>query len=141
MRPEVTFAAIATCVCALAWSCAGEGPTDDTPDGALQLFLDSVNPTKREFDRELAYKLLAPDTQRELTKRAALASKQGKRTFEPQDMLVIERYVQRWQIKRMESDVQGDRAKVTAHGDEASQTAIVDLERVDGHWRVVLPLD
>lgn len=141
MRPEVVFAVIAISACSFAWSCAGEGPTDDTPEGALQLFLNSVNPTKREFNREQAYKLLAPDTQRELTKRAGVASKQGKRTFEPQDMLIIERFVQRWQVKRMEADVQGDQAKVTAHGDETSQKSTVDLERVDGHWRIRLPLD
>ena len=138
MRSVMIAGAIAA---AALMACADEGPTDETPEGALSLFLASVNPAERTFDRERAYKLLAPENQQELSKRAAKASKVDGRSFEPSEMLVIERFVQRWPIKNMESEIDGDRAKVTAHGDKASQEAVVDLKRVDGRWRIVLPMD
>lgn len=121
-------------------ACSGEGPTDETPEGAVQLFIDSVSPTGVGFDRERAFKLLAPDDRDELARRAAQASKQGGRRFKASDMLVIERVVPRWQVERMETDLQGERAVVTLRGKERSQTAKVVLQKVDQRWTIDLPM-
>jgi hypothetical protein len=120
----------------LVLGCSNRGPTDDTPEGALRLFIDAM----RMRDRAAAYALLAPASQQELQSRAQTATKQGGRSFAPDEMLVAERFVLRWEIARMEEDIQGNRATVTVTGAETSQSAEVELQRVDGRWRVILPI-
>jgi hypothetical protein len=139
VRPALTFAA-ALAAALVAAACSSQGPSAETPEGALSLFLETSSPLSREFDRERAFKLLAPEVRRELQRRAAQASKQGGRRFAPSDMLVVERVTPRWQIKRMETRDEGDRAVVTVHGAEPSQTAEVELRREGDGWTVVLPL-
>jgi hypothetical protein len=138
MRPALIVAVAAAVLAAAA--CSSERPADETPEGAVQLFIDSVSPTGLQFDQERAFKLLAPDDREELSRRAAEASKQGGRPIKASDMLVIERVVPRWQVKRMETDLQGERAVVTLRGEEASQTSKVVLQKVEGRWTVDLPM-
>lgn len=140
MRPALIVAA-AVAVLTLAACSSNEGPTDETPEGAVQLFIDSASPTGMSFDQERAYKLLAPDDREELARRAAEASKQGGRRFKASDMLVIERVVPRWQVKRMETDLQGERAVVTLSGAEKAQTSKIVLQKVKGRWAVDLPIE
>jgi hypothetical protein len=141
MRPTTTTLTIAVAVAALgAAACSSEGPTDETPEGAVQLFIDSVSPTGAGFDQERAVKLLAPDDRDELTRRAEEASKQSGQRFKASEMLIIERVVPRWQVDRMETDLQGQRAVVTLHGKEPSQTSKIVLQKVENRWTVDLPL-
>ncbi len=142
MRPALSvgialcaFAAMAL-VIASQLGCSSSEETDETPNGALKQFLEAME----RYDRERAFKLLAPDVQQELTKRAKTASKQAGRKLEPHQMLVVERSVNRWDIKEMEPTIRENRAVVKVQGAQKSQTAEVELELIDGHWRVIVPL-
>jgi len=117
-------------------ACPGHGPTDATPEGAVEQLLTAM----RFRDREEAYGLLAPETQRELQRRAREATEQAGRTIEPREMLAAERFLLRWELGRMTSEVSGDDATVTVTGAQEGQRAEVRTKRVDGHWRVILPL-
>lgn len=121
---------------ALASGCTSDEPTDATPEGALRLFIQSM----RRYDRDQAFSLLAPASQNELRQRATEASRQAGREIEPAEMLIVERFVSRWEISEMQAETDGDRATITALGAEPSQRAEVELRRVDGHWRLLLPL-
>lgn len=117
-------------------ACPGRDVTDDTPDGAVRLLLDHM----RYRDRDRAYALLAPETQRELERRARQASEEAGRDIPPAEMLAVERFVLRWDLGRMSTDIDGDRATVVVSGSEEGQRAEVRCVRVDRHWRVILPL-
>jgi hypothetical protein len=133
---QVTAAALC-CLGALAIvGCPGKRPTDETPDGALTLFLEAM----KRGDRNEAYRLLSPENQRELGVRASTASKQAGRTLEPSEMLVVDRFVTRWEISRMTAEVEGDSAVVTATGGDEDQRALVQMQKAEGRWRVILPL-
>lgn len=133
--PATLFALLALSLPLIA-GCPGDRPTDETPEGAMTLFLDAT----KISDRQKAYDLLAPSSQEALRARAARASKQGGRTVGPEEMLATERFVSRWEITDLDSEENGETAVVTASGSEEDQRARITLERVDGHWRVVLPL-
>lgn len=117
-------------------ACPGRGPTDDTPEGAVSLFLEAM----RFQERGDGYRLLAPATRRELEARARAASEESGQTVAPETMLAVERFALRWELGRMSSSIDGDRATVTVTGSEEGQRAEVEAVRVGGHWRVVLPL-
>ena len=138
MRPSSLMATqVAAAVIALLTSgCPGDRPTDETPDGALRLFLEAMD----QGDRNGAYELLAPETRHELERRAAEASRQAHHQLEPAEMIAVERYAVRWEISRLTPAEHGDRAVVTVTRSEESQRAEVELRREDGHWRVILPL-
>ncbi len=117
-------------------ACPGDRPTEDTPEGALTLFLQAV----QLGDRARAFELLIPEVQDELRRRARDASRQAGHTIEPREMLAVERFALRWDIDQREARIDGDRAVVTITGTEDGQRAEVELRQVDGKWRVVLPL-
>jgi len=128
-------AAAAILVAALA-ACEQEEPTDETPEGAVRLLVGSL----QARDGDAAYALLAPETRRELARRARAASLQAGRTVAPSEMIAVERHVPRWEIRDVAADGQGDRADVVVRGAAATERAVVQAVRVDGRWRVVLPL-
>jgi hypothetical protein len=111
-------------------------PSDETPDGALKLFIRAM----RVGDRENAYRLLAPDTQRQLQGLASQASQQIGRTVEPAEMLAVERFALRWQLSGMSVRASGDRATVIVQGSGDTERAEVETVRVDNRWRVALPI-
>lgn len=118
-------------------ACSNRGPTDESPEGALQLFLSAM----RSRDRAAAYELLAPASQQVLRQRAEQATEQGGRDFDPADMLAVERFVMRWDVRDTEASIRGEEATVTVTGESEAQRAEVELRNVDGHWRVLLPID
>jgi hypothetical protein len=122
---------------ALAAGCPNRAASDETPEGALTIFLAAMN----DGDRGRAYDLLDPDAQRVLRERASRASREAGQELAPSEMLAVDRFVLRWDIYRMTSRIEGDEAQVEATGNVEGQRATVDLRRVDGRWRVVLPLD
>ena len=121
---------------ALLGACPGRVPTDQTPEGAVQLLLDAM----RLRDAERAHDLLAAPTRTELARRARQASAEAGRTLAPAEMLAVERFVLRWELGRMRSSIEGDRATVTVAGAESSERAELSCLRENGRWRVVLPL-
>lgn len=142
MRPNglkswPAWLAVLGLVSTLAAGCPGGRPTDETPEGALTLFLEAMI----QGNGPRAVELLDPDAQRGLAERAAEASRQAGRTLEPADVLAVERFVTNWEIARMTTEETGDSAVVTATGSVEGQRAEVRMRRVEGRWRVVLPLD
>ena len=126
---------------ALLWlgaaACPGDGPSDRTPEGAVQLFVDAM----RARSRDAAFALLAESSRRALEERARTASEQSGTEVTAAEMLAVERFVMRWELGRMTARVDGDRATVVVTGAEDSQRAEVALVREDSRWRVVLPID
>lgn len=125
-----------------ALGCSSE-PTDETPRGALELFLDAMSRSARdEHALEQAYALLAEPARRELERRADLAGALAGRDFEPWRMLPQGRFGLRFAPKArggLRERVDGDRAVVVVTGDRG-QRAEVPLIREDGRWRVALEI-
>ena len=78
-------------------------PTDGTPDGALELFLEAMG--RAEDDptaRRRAFELLAPESRRAIAERARLASSLGSRRFEPWEMIAEGRYRLRFRPREVD---------------------------------------
>lgn len=128
--------------CALAPGCGG-APTDDTPTGAVELFLEAMERSDWDADaRRTAYGLLAADAQNALDARADRANALSHDVLEPWEMLAQGRYRLRFTpiASGYREHIEGERATVTVHGVSEGQRANVPLVREDGHWRIVLEI-
>ncbi|GAB5541681.1 MAG: hypothetical protein SangKO_014410 [Sandaracinaceae bacterium] len=134
-------------IAALAFSCFGctEAPSDDSPSGAVRLFLEAM--ARAEHDPaavEEAYALLAEDSRRALSERAHLASSLGGRPLEPWDMIVRGRFRQSFIPARggrgMRETIDGNAATVIAENEEGDRRAEVHLVLEEEGWRVILDL-
>ncbi|RLB49320.1 MAG: hypothetical protein DRJ42_21300 [Deltaproteobacteria bacterium] len=126
----------------LAGSCSSD-PTDDTPEGALTLFLEAME--RADWDDaalEDAYDLLSPAARGALEERAERANALSRREFAPWEMLAQGRFRLRFRPRpaRTESRVEGDDAIVTLLGRREGERADVAMVREDGQWRVDLTL-
>ncbi len=135
-KKQTTILILFVFLALFACSACGRRPPDETPEGTVELLLSSM----RMRNQKLAFKLLAPKIQDALEKRAVEASRQAGRTLKAAEMLAVERYMERWEISKMTAQKNGDRATVTVHGSNESQTAEVELIRIKDKWRVLLPL-
>lgn len=128
---------------ALGVGCSRE-PDDQTPEGALTLFLDALE-RSAAGDRaalEDAYRLLDGETQRRLTERARSTTALGAREFQPWEMLVEERAVLRFAPRRgglrsRPGETEGT-AIVTVTGSEGAQRTEVGMRLEEDGWRVVI---
>lgn len=127
---------------ALLGGCSDE-PTEDTPEGALRLFLDAMD--RSQWDREAlreAYALLSRTARSRLEQRAARASSLSSRETEGWEMLAQGRFRLRFAPKRaggMETEMREPRAVVIVRG-EGGQRAEVPMVEEDDGWRVDLRL-
>lgn len=137
------FRVLAVIVVVLACGCARE-PTDETPEGALELFLEAMGRAADDPSaRAAAYALVAPETQRKLSERARLASSLSSRRFEPWEMIAEGRYRLRFtplEVGGFSARVSGDRAIVLVRGERSSDRAEVPMVRSAGRWRVFLSI-
>lgn len=121
-----------------------DAPTDETPSGALRLFLEAMD--RSDWDREAlrdAYALLSPDARRGLEERAHTANTLSGRAFEPWEMLAQGRFRLRFAPRSrdgMVERIEGDRAVVVVTGDRDGERAEVPMVREDGRWRIALEL-
>jgi hypothetical protein len=132
-----TFAPV-LCLLALSGACSDE-PSDDTPAGALTLFLEAME--KSDWDasaRRDAYELLCSDARTALDERAERANALSRREFEPWEMLAQGRFRLRFAPAETEVRQDGDEATVTVLGRREGERADVPMVREDGHWRVQL---
>ena len=118
-------------------------PTDETPRGALRLFIDAMERSERDHDAlQEAYALLSRDTRRELTARARTAL--GGERLEPWDMLVRGRFRLTFtpgvRARGMRERIRGSRATVVVRDASGRRRAEVPLVREGGRWRIVLEL-
>ncbi len=120
-------------------------PSDETPRGALRLFLAAME--RSAHDPEAlrdAYALLSAPTRRALAERAHDAETLGADGLEPWQMLVRGRYRQTFTPaaggRGMREEVDGDHARVTVTSQDGSRHAEVPLVLEDGRWRIVLPI-
>ena len=122
--------------------CSDE-PTEQTPEGALRLFLDAMD--RSQWDKDAlheAYDLLSPAARARLEQRAERGSSLASRELEPWEMLAQGRFRLRFAPKRrdgMETNMGEGRATVVVHGDDG-QRAEVPMVEEDGDWRVDLRL-
>lgn len=135
----------------IAWvlSLLGSGcadvPSDETPSGALRLFVAAMERSEGDPDalRE-AYALMAPSSRRALQERAHLAASLGGREFQPWEMLVRGRFRRSFAFgdgaRAMRERIHGDRATVTVSAEEGARSARVPLVREDGRWRVLVEI-
>ena len=120
-----------------------EEASDETPSGALRMFVDAMSRSEREPEAlRDAYRLLSEDARRALAERARDASALGGREFAPWEMLVGGRFRQTFFPARgrrgMRATIEGDRATVTVRDEDGDRSADVPMIREDGRWRVVL---
>jgi len=120
-------------------------PSDETPEGAVRLFLDAMERSEREPEalRE-AYALLAGPSRLALLERAHLAGSLGGRQFDPWEMIVRGRSRRSFAIREgvsgMRASIDGDEATVTVSEDDGEQRARIPLLREDGRWRVLIDI-
>lgn len=128
----------------LAVGCTEEA-SDETPSGAVRMFLDAMERSERDPSalRE-AYGLLAQPARIGLTERARLAESLGGRNIQPWDMIAQGRFRQSFTpapgSRGMRESIEGSRATVTVVDERGRRRAEVPLLREDGHWRIVLEL-
>ncbi len=126
-------------------SACSDVPSDQTPRGALRLFLSAMERSEHDPDAQReAYALLSASTRRALAARAHDAETLGADGLEPWEMLVRGRYRQTFAPARgsrgMRERIDGDRARVVVTSEDGSRRAEVPLVREDGRWRIVLPI-
>ena len=120
-------------------------PTDETPKGALTLFLNSMQ--RGAYDPEglhAAYDLLESSARDALADRARLSGALSNgREFQPWEMLVRGRFQLRFSPEPggISEQINGDTAVVTIRGSRANEVATVPLKRENGRWRVALDLN
>ncbi|MBW2465234.1 MAG: hypothetical protein JRH11_26530 [Deltaproteobacteria bacterium] len=123
-------------------SCSSE-PTDETPEGALTLFLEAME--RADWDDtalEDAYVLLSPAARGALEERAERANALSRREFAPWEMLAQGRFRLRFRPSpgSTETRVEGESAIVTLLGRREGERADVAMVRENGRWRVDLTL-
>jgi len=121
-------------------ACSSE-PTDETPAGALTLFLEAME--KSDWDdtaRADAYALLSPEARTALEERAERSNALSRREFEPWEMLAQGRFRLRFTPASTEVRVNGDEATVTVLGRREGERADVPMVREGERWRVHLIL-
>jgi hypothetical protein len=133
--------AVLTLALVLAAGC-DDVPTDETPRGALTMFLAAMDRSERDPDAlQEAYALLSSSTRRELAARARAV---GNERLEPWDMLVRGRFrmtfTPRAGSRGMRERIRGSRATVIVTDQDERRRAEVPLVKEDGRWRVVLEL-
>ncbi len=141
MRTALSAVALLLALAVPAAACDDE-PTDDTPAGALTLFLDAMERSSRDDHAlEEAYHLLAADARHALEVRAERASSLSHRDFSPWDMLAQGRYRRRFALgSPMRESIEGDHATVTVLGSREGERADVSLVHERSGWRVVLEI-
>lgn len=118
-------------------------PSDETPTGALRMFLRAMELAGSDPAalRE-AFGLLDASARQALEQRALDASALANgRVFEAWEMLAQGRYRVRFahaEYGSMRERIDGERATVTVLGTDGTSRAEVPLVREAGHWRVVL---
>jgi hypothetical protein len=122
-----------------------DASTDETPSGALRLFLAAMERTERDpaAARE-AYRLLSTPTRRALVERAQFAASLGGGDLAPWDMLVRGGYRQTFSAARgargMREQIDGERATVLVTNEARDRSAEVPLVREEGRWRIVIAI-
>lgn len=114
---------------------------DDTPVGALMLFLEAMDRSSGDADSlERAYTLLDRVSRQALDVRAAKAQTLAGRVYQPWQMLAEGHFRLRFtpERHRMRTKINGDRATVSVSDATGQQTVQVPMAREDGAWRVVL---
>lgn len=136
------------CLGAVAMVACSSPPTDDTPAGALRLFLDAIwsSETLDADDDEAtlttAYELLDAESREHLARQARLAGALGGREREPWEMLAagasrMALVPRRSGGMREAIDPDGRGATVTVSG-ENGETAEVRLVHEEDGWRILL---
>jgi len=126
-------------------ACCASSPSDETPTGALKMFLDAMERSAHDSEalRE-AYYLVDQRAQARLRERAQLATALGAaRDFEPWEMLAQARFRLRFHPADsggMRERVHGRRAVVIVTGRESQERAEVPLVKEGKRWRVVLEI-
>lgn len=118
-----------------------QAPKDDTPAGALLLFLEAMDQGAGDSSSlERAYLLLNRSARQALEQRAAKAETLAGRSYQPWEMMAEGRFRLRFAPARhrMRTKQDGDRAKVTVSDAAGKQSVQVPMTREDGAWRVVL---
>ncbi len=127
----------------LVLGCSSE-PTDETPSGAVKLFLEAM--TRSEWDESAlrdAYALLSREARDSLADRARTATALAGRPFEPWQMLAQGRFHLRFSPRPthgMHEEIEGNRGTVIVTGGRDDERAEVPLVQEDGVWRIVLSL-
>jgi len=136
-------ALLATCLFLLA--CSDE-PSDATPAGAAQLFVDALELARHDPDaREQVYELLASDARRELVDRARSTTALGAREIAPWEMLVESRSILRFRPAhaaafRPHEGPEPGTATVTVMGEHDGERTDLHLRREDEGWRIVIEI-
>jgi len=135
---------IVVAVVSLAMAGCAHEPTDETPEGALELFLEAMGSAEDDPSaRQRAFALLAPESRRKIAERARLASSLSSRRFEPWEMIAEGRYRLRFRPRAaggFTSRSSGNRAIVLVRGEHSSERAEVPMVRDGTHWRVFLSI-
>ena len=136
--------AIVLLLLALASGC-GSAPTDETPGGTVQLFLEAMERSQRDpAALEDAYRLLSQPSRRALQERVHFAVQVGSRRMQPWEMIARSRYRQTFTpgtgSRGMRESIDGDSATVTVRTQDGQRTAQVPLVLEDERWRIVLDI-
>ncbi len=145
VRASAVVLVAASVLAGVAAPACSSSPSDETPSGALRLFLEAMDRSASDSSAlEEAYALLDRRARAQLAERARMASALGGgRDFEPWEMLVPGRFRLRFapaRRKAMRDRIDGNRATVTVLGAAAGERAEVPMVREGKHWRVALEL-
>lgn len=130
------------CLVSLLAAACSSTPSDETPSGALEMFLDAM--LRSDWDQDAlkeAYGLLSSDARDALRDRAEMANALSGRDFEPWQMLVQGRFRLRFAPRQeggMAERIDGERAVVVVTGERDGERAEVPMVLEDGAWRVDL---
>lgn len=114
------------------------GRAGSTPENAARAFLEAAG----DGQTEALFALLAPTSRTMLQRLARRATLQagGQRRLKAEDLLVLGFARPRFEASDVElSYADRDRAQVRLISRADHGSELLDLQRVDGHWRVVLP--
>jgi hypothetical protein len=136
-RLAATIATVAIAI-ALAAVASGRGctPVDASPEGTARAFVSAA----RGGDHRAVWALLGPATQARLTVAARGATDRvgGTRRYAPEDMLRVGARGGWTPSGYRVLEHHDERARVQVDGPDG-QADVLDLVRIDGHWRVELP--
>ena len=141
MRARYATLVIACGLLAVACSSA---PSDETPSGALLMFLSAME--RSDYNQEAlreAYALLSKDAREALEARAEMTNALSGRDFEPWQMLAQGRFRLRFAPRQedgLSERIDGDRAVVVVTGSRDGERAEVPMALEDGEWRVDLDI-
>ena len=124
-------------------SCGGPAE-EETPTGAVKAFFRAVARSENDVEAtKEVVRLLSPQAQQQLRKRAELASTLTGREFAPQDMIPKGRLFLRYQPrmhKPFVEHISGNHALVTIYGEKKAETSTLRLLKSGNAWRIDLPL-